>query len=74
MEVGSRVALYQCTQEAMAFSTSGRPAQEHPVGVSCSMTSVLNRPIVDSISALSSAHGADRAGDSGLEQLLGERL
>ena len=44
--------LYQWTQDAVASSTWRQPVQ---TSFSWSMTSVLNRPVVDSMSALSSA-------------------
>lgn len=45
--------VVQCTHVAVAVSMSRQPIQ---TGFSCSMTSVLNSPMVDSISALSSAY------------------
>src|SRR5918995_381089 len=49
-----REVLYQWTQLAVSRSTSARPLQAC-VRSGCSMSSVLYRPIADSMSALSSA-------------------
>src|SRR3954452_15906548 len=54
IEECSRVVLYQCTHSAVAASTAARFFQVAPF-LGCSITSVLYRPIVDSINALSSA-------------------
>jgi hypothetical protein len=52
MEECSRSVLYQWTQRATCHSTSRRSRQVGPVRL---IASVLNRPMVDSHSALSSA-------------------
>jgi hypothetical protein len=71
----SRVVFYQWTREAMAFSTSARPLQDPASGLSCSITSVLYRPMVDSHSARvqGSADAADGPAAAGPADFVGGR-